>query len=93
MHGKVCSVAHGDDLLFTGVPNPVEVARYHSLTIEASTLPEELQIIAWTAEAGWEDEIQGVRHRRHPVWGVQFHPESIASQSGRQLMANFLRAA
>ncbi len=92
MHGKVSPVAHVDNALFEGVPNPLEVARYHSLIIERNSLPPDLEVIAWTAESGWEDEIQGVQHRRFPVWGVQFHPESIASQAGRQIVANFLRA-
>jgi anthranilate/para-aminobenzoate synthase component II len=93
MHGKVSLVAHADDVLFADVPSPVQVARYHSLQIEPESLPEELEVIAWTAEPGWEDEIQGVRHRRYPVWGVQFHPESIASQAGRRIVANFLQAS
>lgn len=92
MHGKVSSVEHGPDALFQGVPNPVDVARYHSLIIERETLPDDLEITAWTAEPGWQDEIQGVKHRHFPVWGVQFHPESIASQGGRLIVGNFLRA-
>src|SRR5262245_34823744 len=91
MHGKVSLVAHDEKELFEGVPNPIEVARYHSLIIDRETLPAELEIIAWTAEPGWEDEIQAVRHRDFPVWGVQFHPESIASQAGRQIVENFLK--
>jgi anthranilate synthase component II len=90
MHGKVSKVAHSENELFEGVPNPIEVARYHSLIISRENLPAELEVIAWTAEPGWEDEIQAVRHREFPVWGVQFHPESIASQSGRQILENFL---
>jgi anthranilate synthase component 2 len=90
MHGKISPVAHTDDALFHEVPNPVQVARYHSLVIDRGNLPAALQVTAWTAEPGWEDEIQGVRHREFPVWGVQFHPESIASQGGRQIVANFL---
>jgi anthranilate synthase/aminodeoxychorismate synthase-like glutamine amidotransferase len=92
MHGKVSAVEHGADPLFEGVPNPIDVARYHSLIVERESLPEDLQITAWTAEPGWQDEIQGLRHKRFPVWGVQFHPESVASQAGRQIVANFLRA-
>jgi anthranilate synthase component II len=91
MHGKVSKVAHSENELFEGVPNPIEVARYHSLIISRENLPAQLEVIAWTAEPGWEDEIQAVRHREFPVWGVQFHPESIASQAGRQIVENFLR--
>ncbi|MGH7467027.1 MAG: anthranilate synthase component II [Longimicrobiales bacterium] len=92
MHGKLSRVSHTDDELFSGVPDPVEVARYHSLVIAPDSVPPELKVIAWTADADWQDEIQGVRHREFPVWGVQFHPESIASQGGRQIVANFLRS-
>jgi anthranilate synthase component 2 len=91
MHGKVSSVEHGDHPLFEGVPSPLEVARYHSLIVERETLPPDLEVTAWTAEPGWEDEIQGLKHRQFPVWGVQFHPESIASQSGKRIVGNFLR--
>jgi anthranilate synthase component II len=90
MHGKVCPIAHTGADLFTGLPNPMNVTRYHSLVVEAATLPPELEVLAWSAEPGWEDEIQAVRHRTHPVWGVQFHPESIASEAGRDLLRNFL---
>jgi anthranilate synthase component II len=90
MHGKVSPVAHHGRDLFAGLPNPLRVARYHSLVIAPASLPAELEVLAWTAEDGWEDEIQAVRHRSHPVWGVQFHPESIASEAGRELVRNFL---
>jgi anthranilate synthase component II len=92
MHGKVSPIAHRGEDLFAGLPSPLQVTRYHSLVIEPSSLPESLQVLAWTAEEGWEDEIQAVRHREHPVWGVQFHPESIASEAGRDLLKNFLGA-
>jgi len=72
------------------VPSPVTVARYHSLVIEPSTLPAALEAVAWTDEPGYETEIQAVRHRAHPTWGVQFHPESIASESGKVILRNFL---
>jgi anthranilate synthase/aminodeoxychorismate synthase-like glutamine amidotransferase len=91
MHGKVSRVEHTEDPLFNEVPNPIEVARYHSLVIEPESLPAELNVTAHTAEAGFTDEIQAVKHREFPVWGVQFHPESIASQAGRQIVENFLR--
>jgi anthranilate synthase/aminodeoxychorismate synthase-like glutamine amidotransferase len=90
MHGKVSPIAHDGTDLFRGLPAPLSVTRYHSLVIERDSLPDILQIQAWTAEQGWEDEIQAVRHREFPVWGVQFHPESIASQGGRALIQNFL---
>jgi anthranilate synthase component II len=90
MHGKTSPIEHTGEGIFRGVPSPLTVARYHSLVIEPSTLPDELEVIARTGEAGWEDEIQAVRHREHPVWGVQFHPESIASESGRDILRNFL---
>jgi anthranilate synthase/aminodeoxychorismate synthase-like glutamine amidotransferase len=90
MHGKVSPVAHSGDALFAGVPSPFLATRYHSLVIERETLPQALQPIAWTAEPGWEAEVQAVRHREHPVWGVQFHPESIASEGGITMLRNFL---
>ena len=90
MHGKVSPVGHRGEDIFADLPAPLPVTRYHSLLIEPSSLPEALEVIAWTAEEGWEDEIQAVRHRTHPVWGVQFHPESVASTGGRELLANFL---
>jgi anthranilate synthase component 2 len=90
MHGKLSPVAHAGRDLFEGIPSPFQVTRYHSLVIDPGTVPEALEVTARTAEPGWEDEIQGIRHREHPIWGVQFHPESIASQYGRELVANFL---
>lgn len=90
MHGKVSPIRHVDDDLFKGLPERLNVTRYHSLIVETESLPEELAVIAWTDEAGWEDEIQALRHREHPVWGVQFHPESIASEGGMQILRNFL---
>ncbi|CAN5499216.1 aminodeoxychorismate synthase component 2 [soil metagenome] len=93
MHGKTSPVAHTGEGIFTGVPSPMTVTRYHSLVIEPATLPESLQVIAHTAESGYESEIQAVRHREHPVWGVQFHPESIASEHGHSLLRNFLSLA
>lgn len=90
MHGKTSPIRHTGEGIFQGVPQPLTVARYHSLVIEPSTLPDELEAIAWTDEPGWEHEIQAVRHREHPVWGVQFHPESIASEHGMEILRNFL---
>ncbi len=93
MHGKTSPVAHTGVGIFAGLPSPMTVTRYHSLVIEPATLPEPLEVIARTAEPGFESEIQAVRHREHPVWGVQFHPESIASEHGHSLLRNFLSLA
>jgi anthranilate synthase component 2 len=90
MHGKTSPIRHTGAGIFAGVPSPLTVARYHSLVIEPSTLPAELEAVAWTDEPGHETEIQAVRHRQHPVWGVQFHPESIASEAGKEILRNFL---
>ncbi|HEX6309169.1 MAG TPA: aminodeoxychorismate/anthranilate synthase component II [Longimicrobiales bacterium] len=90
MHGKISPIAHRGADLFRGLPSPLNVTRYHSLVIERESLPAELEVIAWTDEPDWEDEIQAIRHRELPVWGVQFHPESIASEAGRDLIRNFL---
>ena len=90
MHGKTSPIRHDGDPLFAGLDSPLRVTRYHSLLIERASLPAELAVIAWTDEPGWDDEIQAVRHRTRPVWGVQFHPESIASEGGRTIVHNFL---
>lgn len=90
MHGKVAPVAHDRAGIFSRIPSPLRVTRYHSLVIDPEALPEELDVVAWTDEAGHEDEIQAVRHQEHPVWGVQFHPESVASQHGHELLEAFL---
>lgn len=91
MHGKTSHVRHGGTDLFEGIESPLEVMRYHSLTVEAASLPEMLQVLAWGA--GDSTEIHAMRHREYRVWGVQFHPESVMTQSGRQILANFLRLA
>ncbi len=90
MHGKVSPIGHTGAGPFRGLPSPMHVTRYHSLIVDRASLPAELEVLAWTEEPGWEDEIQAVRHRAHPVWGVQFHPESIASEHGKALLENFL---
>ncbi|HEX6925509.1 MAG TPA: aminodeoxychorismate/anthranilate synthase component II [Longimicrobiaceae bacterium] len=90
MHGKTSPVAHRGEGVFRDIPSPFTVTRYHSLVIEPSDLPAELEVVAWTDEEGFQDEIQAVRHRTYPVWGVQFHPESIASEHGHALLRNFL---
>ena len=89
MHGKVRPIHHHGDGIFAGIPDPVSVTRYHSLIVDRSTLPDCLEI---TSES--EDGlIMGLAHRTMPVWGVQFHPESIASEHGHQMLANFLALA
>ena len=90
MHGKTSPVRHTGAGIFRGIPQPFTVARYHSLVIDPKSLPAELEVVAWTDESGWEHEVQAVRHRTHPVWGVQFHPESIASEYGMEILRNFL---
>jgi anthranilate synthase/aminodeoxychorismate synthase-like glutamine amidotransferase len=90
MHGKTSAISHSGAHIFADVPSPITVARYHSLVIDPESLPLELEVIARTAEEGFEHEIQAVRHRVHPVWGVQFHPESIASEHGLKMLSNFL---
>ena len=86
MHGKTSPIQHDGRTLFAGLPNPFEATRYHSLLIERESFPNSLAISAETAEG----EIMGVRHRTHPVEGVQFHPESILTQAGKALLRNFL---
>ncbi|MEX2584480.1 MAG: aminodeoxychorismate/anthranilate synthase component II [Gemmatimonadota bacterium] len=92
MHGKTSPISHTGAGIFSGLPTPLTVARYHSLVIDPETVPDELEVIATTDEPGFETEIQAVRHRAYPVWGVQFHPESIASERGLDLLRNFLQA-
>ncbi len=91
MHGKTGPVRHRGDVLFEGVPSPFEAARYHSLVTDASALPDVLEPIAWSAADADEGEVQAMRHRSLPLWGVQFHPESLFSEPGKGLLANFLR--
>jgi anthranilate synthase component 2 len=86
MHGKTSPVFHDNRELFVGLPDPFDATRYHSLLVERSSLPECLEITAWTAEG----EIMGMRHRDLPVWGMQFHPESILTVSGMDMLKNFL---
>jgi len=87
MHGKTSLVYHDGQGVFKNIANPFTATRYHSLLIEKKSIPSDLIISAWTKEG----EIMGVRHKRHPTWGVQFHPESIMTQSGKEMLANFLR--
>ncbi|HEX6598075.1 MAG TPA: aminodeoxychorismate/anthranilate synthase component II [Gemmatimonadaceae bacterium] len=89
VHGKASRVTHDGSDLFAGVPNPLEVGRYHSLIVERESLPADLRVSA-TAEDD-PDEIHALRHREHPVWGVQFHPESVLTPHGKQILKNFLQ--
>jgi len=92
MHGKTSPVYHNNTGVFEGLANPVEVTRYHSLVIDQETLPDCLEVTAWTQnEDGSIDEIMGVRHKELDIEGVQFHPESILTEQGHDLLANFLK--
>ena len=91
MHGKTSRIVHEGRDLFDSLPSPMEVMRYHSLVVERETMPESLEILAVSTED--PSEVHAVRHRRHPVWGVQFHPESILTPHGKQLLRNFLELA
>ncbi|HDZ8845271.1 aminodeoxychorismate synthase component II [Aeromonas veronii] len=91
MHGKTSLIRHCNEGVFKGLNNPLRVTRYHSLVVERDTLPDCFEITAWSEHAdGSFDEIMGLRHKTLPVEGVQFHPESILSEQGHQLLANFL---
>ncbi|GAN71404.1 anthranilate synthase component II [Acetobacter syzygii] len=89
MHGKISPVFHNGTDVFEGLPSPFNATRYHSLTLEPASIPEELEVTAWTADG----VIMGVRHKTFPISGVQFHPESIASEHGHDLLRNFLTHA
>jgi anthranilate synthase component 2 len=92
MHGKVSAIHHHGQGVFTGLPNPFNATRYHSLVIEQESLPDCLEITAWTENPdGSMEEIMGIRHKRLAIEGVQFHPESILTEHGHQLLQNFLR--
>ncbi|MFN5580156.1 MAG: anthranilate synthase component II [Akkermansiaceae bacterium] len=87
MHGKTSPIYHNGSSVFAGLPNPFEATRYHSLIVKRETLPDCLEITAWTAE----NEIMGLRHKDYPVHGVQFHPESILTENGKQMLETFLK--
>lgn len=92
MHGKVSPVFHNDTSVFRGLNNPLQATRYHSLVIDKDTLPDCLDVTAWTRnDDGSVEEIMGVRHKTLPIEGVQFHPESIMTEQGHELLCNFLR--
>jgi len=87
MHGKTSKIFHHKKGIFKNIPNPFLATRYHSLLVQKKTLPTCLEIIAWTSES----EIMGLKHKAYPLWGVQFHPESILTKSGKQILDNFIK--
>ena len=92
MHGKTSPIYHNNNGVFRGLPNPFEATRYHSLVVERESLPDCLEVTAWTqTEDGEIDEIMGFRHRELAVEGVQFHPESILTENGHDMLENFLK--
>ena len=91
MHGKTSPIHHANVGVFSDLGNPFEATRYHSLVIERETLPDCVEITAWTERDGQVDEIMGVRHKELPIQGVQFHPESILTEHGHQMLQNFLQ--
>jgi anthranilate synthase/aminodeoxychorismate synthase-like glutamine amidotransferase len=91
MHGKTSDIEHDGTELFEGLASPLSVMRYHSLVVEPTSLPAALRVLATARDD--PSEIHAMRHREHPVWGVQFHPESIGTAGGAQLLGNFLRLA
>jgi anthranilate synthase/aminodeoxychorismate synthase-like glutamine amidotransferase len=93
MHGKTSEVIHDQQDLFAGLPTPLSVMRYHSLVIRPDSVTPELAVTAWTADRAEGEEIMAARHRSAPIWGVQFHPESVATPDGKGMLANFLRLA
>lgn len=89
LHGKTSQIHHDGKTIYEGLPDPFEATRYHSLLVEKETLPDEFEITAWTDEG----EIMGIRHREHLIEGVQFHPESILTKNGKDLLRNFVKIA
>src|SRR5271169_4405092 len=90
MHGNTSAVMHDNRTVFQGLPMPMTATRYHSLIVEEKDLPAELEVSAWTTEKDGTRTIMGLRHREHPVEGVQFHPESVLTDAGKKLVENFL---
>jgi anthranilate synthase/aminodeoxychorismate synthase-like glutamine amidotransferase len=90
MHGKTSAVMHDNKTVFRGLPMPMTATRYHSLIVEEKDLPADLEVSAWTTEKDGSRTIMGLRHRRHAVEGVQFHPESVLTDAGKKLVENFL---
>jgi anthranilate synthase component 2 len=93
MHGKTTEVVHDGRELFDGVPSPVRVMRYHSLVVSPAGLPDSLHVTAWSSDRAAGEEIMALRHRALPIWGVQFHPESIGTDHGKTMLRNFLHLA
>jgi anthranilate synthase/aminodeoxychorismate synthase-like glutamine amidotransferase len=91
MHGKTSAVTHDGKTVFRDLPIPMTATRYHSLIVEEKSLPQELEISAWTTEKDGARTIMGLRHRKFPVEGVQFHPESVLTDAGKSLVGNFLK--
>ena len=91
MHGKTSSVVHDNKTIFRGLPMPMTATRYHSLIVAEDGLPDDLEVSAWATEKDGVRTIMGLRHRRDPVEGVQFHPESVLTDAGKKLVANFLK--
>ena len=91
MHGKTSPIVHSGRGVFTGLPSPLIAMRYHSLMLEPATMPAALEVTAWTGDRSRGSEIMGIQHREHPVFGVQFHPESVGTDLGKRLIVNFLR--
>jgi len=90
MHGKTSEVQHDGKTIFRGLPSPLTATRYHSLIVEEKSLPAELEVSAWTSDGTGARTIMGLRHRKFPVEGVQFHPESVLTEQGKRLIQNFL---
>ena len=93
MHGKTTDVVHDGRGIFAGLPSPLRAMRYHSLVVSPEGLPPELEVTGWSADRPPGEEIMALRHREYPIFGVQFHPESIATDQGKTILANFLELA
>lgn len=91
MHGKVSEIHHSGEGVFAGLENPFPATRYHSLAVPADSLPDELELCAWTDDADFPQEVMGFRHKHYPIYGVQFHPESFLTGEGMNLLRNFLK--
>jgi anthranilate synthase/aminodeoxychorismate synthase-like glutamine amidotransferase len=92
MHGKTSQVEHDGKTIFRGLSSPMAATRYHSLIVSEKTLPKDLEVSAWTSDKDGTRVIMGLRHKNLPVEGVQFHPESVLTDEGKKLVANFLRS-
>ena len=91
MHGKTSEVQHDGKTIFAGLPSPMTATRYHSLIVQEQDLPSELEVSSWTTEKDGTRTVMGLRHKKFPLEGVQFHPESVLTDQGKKLIANFLR--